>query len=182
MELSSDGWIAQPIADRVGAIGIRSLSMGNLKGGCKIPPFNTRRCSMKEKQTAISIISDIEMEKSTKTVYLKLAELFEEGRPDTLSMSPYELTDQFEGTKAYIWEDFLSMPEINRYIEVKLAHLMEFQARKTLARLAERGLEDGNQAVQASKILLEHSKLLQQNNKSKEIIVVTYVPPKEGME
>lgn len=137
---------------------------------------------MKEKQTAISIISEMEMEKTIKTVYLKMAELFEKGRPDTLAMSPYELVSKFEGTRAYIWEDFLSLPEIDRYIEVKLGQMMEYQARKTLVRLAERGLEDGNQAVQASKLLLEHSKTLQQNNKSKEIIIVTHIPPKQEEE
>ena len=143
---------------------------------------------MNKHHTVVDIIKDLELPYDDKRIYLRLAEEFEKGRPTTLYLSQYELaygsdeTDLFEGvegTTPAMWESFLNIPEVVRYIQSKNADLLEVDARKALRNLAKKGLSDSSSAVSAANKILEHSKMMQKSMKRKDIVVLTYVSPKE---
>lgn len=131
-------------------------------------------------QRTIDIVNSLDLEKSKKELFRYLAERFDDGMPDTLYMNYYELAKVYQGTHPDSWEEFLDTPEINRYVQAKIAKLQEFAALKALKQLEQKSTYDNAGAVAALKEILEKSKLIQQSVKRKQRIVLTYMPERSN--
>lgn len=110
----------------------------------------------------------------------KMNRLFQEAMPDALYMNAYELADQFPSFGEDEWERFLDAPEVQRFMEAKMAKMMEVNARKALKRLGDPGEGGfGSQEVTALKEMIEKSKMIQSNQNRRPKVVLTFIPPRE---
>jgi hypothetical protein len=103
---------------------------------------------------------------------MTLDEIFHENLPQSLTMSHYDLA-AFTNRPAQEWRRYLKEQQI--FIETELAAITEAEARSALARL---GQANGAE-VQALKALLEKSALINNAQKQREKVLLTFLPPQE---
>lgn len=132
-------------------------------------------------QKARDIINEMEMESTKKKLFRAYADRFDEDLKENLTLDYYDLAEKYEGTDPDVWEEFLDLPEISRYRMAKIGKLQEFAAFKALRMLEDKALLDNAGAISALKEILEKSKLIQQATRRHQQIILTYVPPKEGV-
>lgn len=114
----------------------------------------------------------------TKIVNDKLYTLFQSSLPDSLYLSHYDLSKELGGTPT-AWSNFLKDPENKRFIEREIASIAESAARRALNTLSD-GSTVTSQQVSALKEILKNSELIQQKSNSKQTIIITHIPKKEG--
>lgn len=125
------------------------------------------------------VISNSDLTQAEKIKYHKLAHIYEDNLPDSLYLNHYELSLNF-GHSPSLWNQFLKLREIDRLVQSEIAQIAEIGARRALAKL-----QSGNfasQDVQAAKELLANSKLIQQNTKQYEKVVLTRINKQQGSE
>jgi hypothetical protein len=103
---------------------------------------------------------------------MTLDEIFHQNLPQTLMMSHYDLA-AFTSRPAQEWRRYLKENQL--FIETELAAITEAEARSALARL---GQANGAE-VQALKALLEKSALINNAQKQREKVLLTFLPPQE---
>jgi hypothetical protein len=103
---------------------------------------------------------------------MTMEEIFQSKLPDSLMMSHYAMAETY-GYSPQEWRKFLKDNQI--FIETELAAITEAEARSALARL---GTSTGAE-VQALKALLEKSALINNAQKQREKIMLTYLPKQE---
>lgn len=122
------------------------------------------------------IVEQMDMPQVRKLIFHEMAELYEQGLPDTLYMTHYKLEEEF-GFRHEEWSQFLKIREINRLIEAEIAQIAEIGARTALQRLQSGQAQSAD--IQAARELLANSKLLKQKVTQREQFVITRVPPKD---
>lgn len=121
-----------------------------------------------------SIISQLAISPIKKSIFLKLAKIYQLNLPDSLYLNPYELTELLPSSTPQDWKSFLAIPEINRFIESEIATIAEAAARKALQNLQD---NPTSQDISAAKELLQSSRLLKQKLQNKQTVIMTYLPP-----
>lgn len=128
----------------------------------------------------LDIVNDLaNLEYEEKRIFQYLAEYFDDNEPHSFYDDYYELTSKCTGSTPLLWEQFLDIPEIKHYKEVKLAKLWEFDAAKAMRALQKKGNSSRAGDIAALKEIIERSKLLQANYKSKQTIILTHIPKKD---
>ena len=135
---------------------------------------------------AKSIIMDAEdMPYDDRQVFMHLADIFDQGMPNTLYLDYYELANgttiyqhgdsrRYEGnpgTTPEQWERFLDLPEIYRYKRGKIGKLGQYDAEKAMQSLK------GRSDVNAIKEILKAAKLMA-DGQQREKVILTYVRPR----
>lgn len=136
---------------------------------------------------AKTIIAEMEdVKHDERQVCLILADMFDQGMPNTLYLDYYELAN---GTSVYTkgdpryypgnpsttpdqWERFLDLPEIYRYKRGKIGKLTEYDAEKAMQSLK------GRSDVNAIKEILKAAKMLAGGSQQREKVILTYVKPR----
>jgi hypothetical protein len=114
----------------------------------------------------------MQQEKEKEQAQLTIEEKFYNYLPDTLYKSHYTLAQDY-GNTPQEWRKFLR--DNNLFIETELASIAEAEARSALSRL---GNATGTE-VSAIKALLESSKLINDSQKQKTKVVLTFIPNAE---
>jgi len=135
---------------------------------------------------AKSIIMDMEdLPYDKRQVFMLLADIFDQGMPNTLYLDYYELAngttiytagdprkyDGNPGTTAEQWERFLDLPEIYRYKRGKIGKLGQYDAEKAMQSLK------GRSDVNAIKEILKAAKMMA-DGQQREKVILTYVRPR----
>ena len=135
---------------------------------------------------AKSIIMEMEdLPYDQRQVYMLLADIFDQGMPNTLYLDYYELANGTtiyqhgdprnyegnEGTTPEMWERFLDLPEIYRYKRGKIGKLGQYDAEKAMQSLK------GRSDVNAIKEILKAAKMMA-DGQQREKVILTYVKPK----
>jgi hypothetical protein len=103
---------------------------------------------------------------------MTLDQIFHENLPQSLTMSHYDLA-AFTNRPAQDWRRYLKEQQL--FIETELAAITEAEARSALSRL---GQANGAE-VQALKALLEKSALINNAQKQREKVLLTFLPKQE---
>lgn len=124
----------------------------------------------------VTIINREELTDFEKDTYKRMIDKFVDALPDSLYQDPYTLQHD-TGFSANLWKKLFRIPAINRTIELEIASLIEYGSRQAIRKLADGTVH--SQEVGAIKELLSRSKMMQEGNKSKTILIFSYIPPKE---
>jgi hypothetical protein len=116
------------------------------------------------------IIQDLELSPHIKQVYQHMANLFQQNMPDALYLNYYKL-EELTGIHFAQWEDFLDIPEIDRYINSKIQKLIEFDAKAALKSLAQ-DKTLSSQEITALKEVLTKSKLMKANQQQQQQVIL----------
>jgi hypothetical protein len=118
-------------------------------------------------------LSDLEMD-----VYSMHLDIFIEKLPNSLYLSPYELEKTFGGNQA-VWRKLFQFKGIKRAIEIEIATITEYAARKALNQLASGAGNLTAADISAIKSLLDQASTLKASTVQKEKVIVHYIPPRE---
>lgn len=106
------------------------------------------------------MLSNAEIPTHLRPAYTKMAEVYQEHMPESLYLNYYKL-EELTKIPAEQWEDFLDIPEVDRFITHRISKLLEFDAKEALMRLTtDRSLSAPD--ISAIKEVLSSSKLMKQ--------------------
>jgi hypothetical protein len=123
------------------------------------------------------IISKEKISDLQKDIFNEMLDKFVDGLPNNLYYDPYKL-EAIYGFNSNLWKKLFKIPSINRQIEMEIAELVEFGSRSAIRKLAEGDIN--GQEVAGIRELLNRSRIMQENNQSKTIIVYSYIPEGEA--
>lgn len=123
------------------------------------------------------IIDSLHLDPLHKQAYNQIAKIFQELEPDSLYMTPEELSENplSEDIDPALWAEFLSHPEIDMYINKRLATILRFSARKQLHNLTTQKHLTSND-VSVAKTIIEKSHLLDQKTQDTTQYITMHIP------